>query len=296
MYYLLGYDGIKGGNALSGIQRVTDNVDFSCKVLDTTDNTVEQLSKRELEQILRSNPQITIEGVKHNNGKITHIYADNGHDVIQDGYFTVQVEYITFRGEYASVKVYRKGINHVAYKFDTPHLNGHKWKLRGVHVSYSGVEIMMEAQGGFYFWEIHVINERGDVTVVIEPENEDYKRGGMIRDINKSELERWIEKWKEYHNDYFAEKRGGIKEMLMRAPIGTKIGIKYTDRADGETERERYLFDGYDELNRAEDGTWKYSGDRLFPIRDGGSDYAMNILDVATCGVLKYQLSISNGR
>lgn len=99
--------------------------------------------------------------------------------------------------------------------------------------------------------------------------------------LDTTELSSLLLAWRNRHNNVQGDK---VCNYLRQANIGTCICCCSTHRADGETERERYLFDSKTLLIKVTNDLWFYRGSgNTFDYYVGDVKLATWVLDVAYC-------------
>lgn len=170
MFFLIGYTNWSGGIRHTDFEMVTPQLDFCCVILDTSDNVEEQLTRAQLEDILRANPRIKIGGIVHENGILKSIYAYRHASYEKYLDYTVLCESITERGSYGKITVFKKGLERPIAQFTTTSETGYEWSLG--RVAHNGDFLAIEVLADYgkrrgYDWQTYgVIEESKRVYVM----------------------------------------------------------------------------------------------------------------------------------
>ncbi len=124
MYTVVGYSPYSGSTVHTQWQPYSSKLGFMCEILDTDDMVVDSFTSDELYELLKRDPGLEISGIKHECGVFRGIYAPMHRDYTISGDYCIVWDWITDRGSFARVKVYKRGYSELAGSFDTQHHTG----------------------------------------------------------------------------------------------------------------------------------------------------------------------------
>lgn len=254
MYHMVGYENITGLTCVGGYDKVTDNFDFVCEVLDTSDNTVEQLSRAQLEQVLTNSSRIEISGIVTKNHKVATIYSPIKMAYIQKGDYTIVANTIKHNSDFfLKINVYLKGYSVPVASFDTFNLNGRSWNFYDVLIYNDFIEILLVVDGVALIYQLEKVTRKTGVScrVTFKPDGKDFKYLDFFKDIDTVELRNVVKSWRKNNTPNNAL-NVGLTEMLLRAERCTLISVSYLGDAVMKKRKGTMI------LSRRHDLAWEY--------------------------------------
>ena len=143
-YVMVSYCNWSGGTRHYGWDRVTDNFDFICSILDTDDMIVEDYKMTDLLKIIKANPNIKVNGLKIEKGKLLGVLVYPYQDYMEVGDYLLWSYQDTNRGTFRQCRLYKRGCSEQVMTFETPHIEGcYDWKLEDLKLTGDKLNFMV---------------------------------------------------------------------------------------------------------------------------------------------------------